>query len=120
LEVEYRGRVLVFSDDYWNGVVVEAITKKIYGNLNLRSRYDRGEKINMVLSATLLGEQGEEIKIPLEVSKPLPIMGRVLLEAPQGTLKLEIPRLRIAKKITLDEQGTTQIEEGTIEQARGE
>lgn len=123
MEFEYRGKTVKIDDEYWNGDLVEELRKKIYGDRNLLTRYEEGETLNGVLITSFVGEEGkEELEIPITIKKPIPLLGKVILQLPEGGLfpkeglKLDIGKLKISKKTTLDEKTLVQTEEGIIQQ----
>lgn len=127
MEFKYKGKTVKIDDEYWNGDLVEEVRKKICGDPNLLTRYEGGETLNGLLTTTFVGKQGkeEELKIPISVRKPIPLLGRVKIELPERGLKLEFPeeglklrlgKLKISKKTTLDEKTLVEKEEGIIEQ----
>jgi len=125
LELQYGDLTLQIPDERWKEVI-QAITDKIQNNLELLNKYERGETITASFPITLVqGDKEKEIEVPLEVSKPLPILGKTILELPKEPLKIEFPKeglklrlgkLKTSKRITLDKTEMIQIEEGTIEQ----
>lgn len=118
MEFEYKGKIVKIDDEYWNGDLVEEVTKRIQGNPNLLARYEEGETLNGVLITSFVGEEGkeEELKIPIEIKKPIPLLGRVKIELPEEGLKLNVGKLKTSKTISLDEKTLVQKEEGIIEQ----
>lgn len=118
MEFEYRGKTVKIDDDYWNGDLVEEVRKKICEDPNLLTRYEGGETLNGLLITSFVGEEEkeEELKIPITIKKPLPLLGKVILELPKKGFNLNIGKLKTSKTISLDEKTLIQKEEGIIEQ----
>lgn len=127
MEIQLGSLKFEIPDESWEEVT-RYITGAIENDVELLRKYERGETITASFPMTLIDEEGEkkEIHVPLEVKKPLPLLGRVRLEIPEGGLRLEIPegelklkipRLTMKKKVSLDEEKMIQVEEGVIEQA---
>ena len=127
MEFEFEGKNVKIDDEYWSGSLVEEIGKKIQADPKLLARYEEGETLNGLLTTTFIGEQGkeEELEIPITIKKPIPLLGKVILQLPEGGLKLEFPKkglrlnigkLKTSKRITLDKTELIQKEEGIIEQ----
>lgn len=124
MEFEFKGKTVKIDDEYWNGDLVEEVRKRIQGDPNLLTRYEGGETLNGLLTTTFIGEQGKEekLEIPITIKKPIPLLGKVILQLPEGGLfpkeglKLRLGKLKTSKRISLDKTEMIQIEEGTIEQ----
>ena len=122
MELEYGHLTFQINDEYWKNVV-QAIEKKIQNNLVLLNKYERGEKITVSFPLIYVeGDKQKEIEILLEASKPIPILGKTILQLPEGGLfpkeglKVNLGKLKISKKTTLNEKTMVETEEGIIEQ----
>lgn len=120
MEIQYGDLTFQIPDEIWEKAT-QYITNKIKTNLELLNQYEKGETIHAIFPIIFVDDEGKEKKIdlPIQASKPLPLLGRVKIELPEEGLKLNVGKLKTSKTISLNEKTLVQTEEGIIEQVEG-